>query len=211
MPAFLLANLPAKPHFRTERRLIKQALWPVAGIDEAGRGPLAGPVAAAAVILDQHDLPAGLDDSKALTPPARERLYGLILAKALAVGVAFASAEEIDRVNIRQATFLAMRRSLAALSLAPVHALVDGNDLPPGLCCSAQAIVKGDAISMSIAAASIVAKVTRDRLMRRLHDHHPVYGFADHVGYATPFHRAAIARHGPSPFHRVSFAPCRNA
>jgi ribonuclease HII len=203
------AELPSKPHFRHERRLIKKAQWPVAGIDEAGRGPLAGPVAAAAVILDMHNLPRGLDDSKALTPDEREKLYGIILAKALAVGVAFASAQEIDRVNIRQATFLAMRRALAALSVSPFYALVDGNDLPPGLRCAAETIVKGDAISVSIAAASIVVKVTRDRLMRRLHAHHPVYGFDEHVGYATRAHLAAIAAHGPSPFHRVSFSPFR--
>lgn len=205
----MAAAPPVQPHFRFERRLIRKAQWPVAGIDEAGRGPLAGPVAAAAVILDHRDLPAGLDDSKALTAAAREALYELILAKALAVGVAFASAREIDRVNIRQATFLAMRRSLAALSVSPVYVLVDGNDLPPGLCCPAETIVKGDATSLSIAAASIVAKVTRDRLMHRLHAHHPVYGFAEHVGYATRAHLAAIAAHGPSPFHRVSFAPFR--
>ena len=203
------AELPAKPHFRLERRLIRNAQGPVAGVDEAGRGPLAGPVAAAAVILDSNDLPAGIDDSKALTAQARDVLYELILAKALAVGVAFASAREIDHINIRQATFLAMRRSLAALSISPVYALIDGNDLPPGLCCAAETIVKGDAISLSIAAASIIAKVTRDRLMRRLHAHHPVYGFADHVGYATPAHLAAIAAHGPCPFHRVSFSPFR--
>jgi ribonuclease HII len=202
---------PAKPHFRFERRLIRQAQWPAAGIDEVGRGPLAGPVAAAAIILDPDDLPAGLDDSKALTPPARDALYELILAKALAVGVAFASAREIDQINIRQATFLAMRRALAALAIRPVYALVDGNDLPPGLCCAAETIVKGDATSASIAAASIVAKVTRDRLMRRLHAQHPVYGFAEHVGYATPAHLAAIAAHGPSPFHRLSFSPFRLA
>jgi ribonuclease HII len=205
----MAAAPPAKPHFRVERRLIRRAQWPVAGIDEVGRGPLAGPVAAAAIILDPDDLPVGLDDSKALTPPAREALYELILAKALAVGVAFASAREIDQINIRQATFLAMRRALAALAIRPVYALIDGNDLPPGLCCAAETIVKGDAISASIAAASIVAKVTRDRLMHRLHAQQPVYGFAEHVGYATPAHLAAIAAHGPSPFHRLSFSPFR--
>ncbi|HWG03831.1 MAG TPA: ribonuclease HII [Beijerinckiaceae bacterium] len=209
MPAAPPVTIPEKPHFRHERRLMRKALWPIAGVDEAGRGPLAGPVAAAAVILDRDDLPDGLDDSKALTAAVRETLYAVILAKALAVGVAFASAEEIDRVNIRQATFLAMRRALSALSLMPAYALIDGNDLPPNLRCGGETIIKGDAISLSIAAASIVAKVTRDRLMRRLHDHHPVYGFADHVGYATPAHRAALAEHGPSPFHRASFAPCR--
>jgi ribonuclease HII len=205
----MAAAPPAKPHFRVERRLIRRAQWPVAGIDEVGRGPLAGPVAAAAIILDPDDLPVGLDDSKALTPPAREALYELILAKALAVGIAFASAREIDRINIRQATFLAMQRALAALAIRPVYALIDGNDLPPGLCCAAETIVKGDAISASIAAASIVAKVTRDRLMHRLHAQQPVYGFAEHVGYATPAHLAAIAAHGPSPFHRLSFSPFR--
>jgi len=197
----------SKPDFRFERKLLKSGVWPVAGIDEAGRGPLAGPVAAAAVILDPADLPRGLNDSKLLTRAARESLYEDILRRALAVAVAFSSAAEIDRINIRQANFAAMRRALFALSAQPRHVLIDGNDLPPDLCCPGETIVKGDGAILSIAAASIVAKVTRDRLMARLCALHPVYGFSQHVGYATPGHLAAIAEHGPSPYHRLSFKP----
>ena len=179
----------------------------MAGIDEAGRGPLAGPVAAAAVILDPRKLPRGLNHSKRLTPNERELLYEEIMLDAIAVAVAFASAAEIDRINIRQATFSAMRRALFALSVAPRQILIDGNDLPPGLCLPADAIVKGDAASSSIAAASIIAKVTRDRLMRRLCGVYPAYRFSEHFGYATKAHLAAIAAHGPCPFHRLSFRP----
>jgi ribonuclease HII len=196
-----------KPDFRVERNLLKRGIWPVAGIDEAGRGPLAGPVAAAAVILDPRKLPRGLNDSKRLTPNERELLYEEIMLNAIAAAVAFASAAEIDRINIRQATFSAMRRALFALSVAPRHVLIDGNDLPPGLCLPADAIVKGDAASSSIAAASIIAKVTRDRLMRRLCDVYPAYRFSEHFGYATKAHLGAIAAHGPCPFHRLSFRP----
>jgi len=195
------------PHFRTELRLLKRGLWPAAGIDEAGRGPLAGPVAAAAVVLDPRNLPKGLNDSKMLAPHVREELYGEIMQRAVAVTVAFASAAEIDRINIRQATFAAMRRALAALSITPTYVLIDGNDMPPDLACPGETIVKGDATSLSIAAASIVAKVTRDRLMGRLCTLHPAYGFSRHAGYATAAHLAAIERHGPCPFHRLSFAP----
>ena len=196
-----------KPDFQVERNLLARGIWPVAGIDEAGRGPLAGPVAAAAVILDPRKLPRGLDDSKRLTPRERERLYEEIMLHAIAVAVAFASAAEIDRVNIRQATFSAMRRALFALSVAPRHVLIDGNDLPPGLCLPADTIVKGDAASSSIAAASIIAKVIRDRLMCRLCGVYPAYRFSEHFGYATKAHLAAIAAHGPCPFHRLSFRP----
>ncbi|VFU10438.1 ribonuclease HII [Methylocella tundrae] len=200
-----------KPDFRMERKLLKRDVWPVAGVDEAGRGPLAGPVAAAAVILDPHNLPRGLNDSKLLTAEERESLYEAIMARALAVAVGFSSAAEIDAVNIRQATFRAMRRALAALASPPRYVLIDGNDLAPGLCCEAETIVKGDGAILSIAAASIVAKVTRDRLMRRLCAVHPVYGFSRHAGYATPAHLAAIEAHGPCPFHRMSFSPFRAA
>jgi ribonuclease HII len=195
------------PNFRVERNLLKRGIWPVAGIDEAGRGPLAGPVAAAAVVLNPRKVPRGLKDSKLLTPEEREPLYEVIMLQALAVAVAFASAAEIDRINIRQATFSAMRRALFALSVAPRHVLIDGNDLPPGLCLPAETIVKGDAAISSIAAASIIAKVTRDRLMRRLCGVYPAYRFSEHVGYATKAHLAAIAAHGPCPFHRLSFRP----
>ena len=198
-----------RPHFRIERAHLRQGRWPVAGIDEAGRGPLAGPVAVAAVILNPDDLPRGLNDSKVLDADERERLYAIILAKALSVGVALASAREIDRINIRQATLLAMCRAAAALSLRPVHALVDGSDLPARLCCGGEAIVKGDGTCISIAAASIVAKVTRDRLMSRLGQRYPAYGFGRHAGYATRAHLAAIAEHGPCPFHRMTFSPMK--
>jgi len=177
------------------------------GDRRSGTGPLAGPVAAAAVILDPRKLPRGLNDSKRLTPRERERLYEEIMLHAMAVAVAFASAPEIDRINIRQATFSAMRQALFALSVAPRHVLIDGNDLPPGLGLPAETIVKGDAAISSIAAASIVAKVTRDRLMRRLCSLYPAYRFSEHFGYGTPAHLAAIALHGPCPFHRLSFRP----
>ncbi len=191
------------PDFERESALRQRSRWPVAGIDEAGRGPLAGPVAAAAVILDPANLPAGLADSKTLSAQVRDQLFEEILARAIAVGVGLASAAEIDRINIRQATFLAMRRACAPLS--PNYILVDGNDFPPGLPCEGQAIVKGDSLSLSIAAASIVAKVTRDRLMSRLSRRYPLYGFEAHMGYPTAAHHRAIAEHGPCEFHRLSF------
>ncbi len=193
------------PHADFEQALQARGFRLVAGIDEAGRGPLAGPVSAAAVILDLADLPEGIDDSKALPAERREDLCSAILARAVAVGIGFASAAEIDAVNIRQATFTAMRRAVGALAAAPHYLLVDGNDGPPGLACPVSTVVKGDALSLSIAAASIVAKVMRDRLMVRLHTVHPLYGFAVHKGYATAAHRAALRTHGPSPFHRLSF------
>lgn len=186
---------------------MRAGVWPVAGVDEAGRGPLAGPVAAAAVILDPERLPKGLADSKVLTAEQREEIYERILSRALAVAVGFSPAGEIDRINIRQATFAAMCRALHALPLRASHALVDGNDLPPKLHCPGETIVKGDAASMSIAAASIVAKVTRDRLMRRMHATYPQYGFSSHMGYATRAHLDAIRVHGQCAIHRVSFAP----
>lgn len=185
---------------------MREGVWPVAGVDEAGRGPLAGPVAAAAVILDPKNIPRGLDDSKRLEPEEREALSHVIFAKALAVGIGFAPAQEIDRINIRQATHAAMRRALRGLSLVPLHILIDGNDIPQDLPCAARAIVKGDATSASIAAASIIAKVTRDRLMHKLDLVHPAYGFAHHAGYATERHRLALEGNGPCEFHRMTFA-----
>ncbi len=196
-----------QPDFRVERKLRRLGAWPAAGVDEAGRGPLAGPVAAAAVILDPRDLPAGLNDSKLLAQDVREALYDEIMRRAIAVSIGFASAAEIDAINIRQATFAAMRRAILALSVTPLYALIDGNDPPPGLPCPAETIVKGDALVLSIAAASIIAKVTRDRLMRKLCARYPAYGFSRHVGYGTKAHLAAIAEHGPCPFHRLSFKP----
>ena len=197
------------PHFEVERDLLGRGVGRVAGMDEVGRGPLAGPVTAAAVILDPADLPPDIDDSKALTAAEREAGFVLIMGRAVAVGIGFASPREIDRINIRQATFLAMRRAMAALSIAPAHVLVDGHDAPPLQGVVVETIVRGDALSLSIAAASIIAKVTRDRMMVRLDGQHPQYGFARHKGYATASHRDAILRHGPSAHHRMSFASCR--
>ncbi|WP_367068174.1 ribonuclease HII [Oryzisolibacter sp. LB2S] len=182
----------------------------VAGVDEAGRGPLAGPVVAAAVILDDMQPIAGLADSKALTAARRERLFDEIRAKALCCSIAEASVEEIDRLNILQATLLAMRRAVQGLRLKPQLALVDGNRLPQ-LDMPAEAIVKGDARVAAISAASILAKVTRDRWCAELHAQYPEYGFAGHKGYGTAEHLAALQRHGPCPQHRRSFAPVTRA
>lgn len=195
--------------FDRETYAITNGLWPLAGVDEVGRGPLAGPVVAAAVILDPAAVPAGLTDSKALSAMRRQELFEEIAATALAIGIASATAAEIDRINIRQATLLAMKRAVAALPLAPICVLVDGND-PPALSCSCEAIIQGDAFVASIAAASIVAKVTRDAMMARLGQLYPAYGFAAHVGYATAQHRAAIQEHGPCPEHRFSFSPVKD-
>jgi ribonuclease HII len=195
-------------HFELETELIAQGLWPVAGIDEVGRGPLAGPVCVAAVILDRDNLPPGIDDSKKLSASRREALYEEICARALAVSVALAPAAEIDALNIRGATLASMARAARALAIAPRFVLVDGRDLP-SLCCPGRAVIKGDATSLSIAAASIVAKVTRDRLMARLDRLHPGYGFAGHAGYPTAAHRAALMASGPCPEHRRSYAPVR--
>ena len=187
---------------------------PVAGIDEAGRGPLAGPVVAAAVILDGErcpgDLLSRITDSKALSAKQREEifrdLHDLSVPGHVIFGVGQADVGEIDRLNILQATFLAMARAVAALPVAPAYALVDGNRLPV-LPCAAQAIVKGDQRSTSIAAASIIAKVTRDRIMAGLAGEFPGYGWERNAGYGTPEHRAALARLGVTPHHRQSFAP----
>jgi ribonuclease HII len=193
------------PTYESERALIATGRLFVAGVDEVGRGPLAGPVGVGAVILDPDDLPMGLNDSKALSASRREELAVAIYAKAIAVSLAFASVEEIDRFNIRGATLLAMKRAVAALSVKPHYALIDGRDTPPGLLCPARPIIGGDGLSLSIAAASIVAKVARDALMARLDAVHPGYGFARHAGYATREHAAALARLGPCPLHRLSF------
>ncbi len=178
----------------------------VAGVDEAGRGPLAGPVVAAAVILDELQPIAGLNDSKKLTEKRREKLHEEILAKALCCSIAEASVQEIDALNILQATMLAMRRAVDGLRLKPVKVLVDGNRLPV-LDVRAEAIVQGDALVPAISAASILAKVHRDRLCARLHAQYPQYGFDRHKGYGTAEHLQALALHGPSPWHRTSFAP----
>lgn len=183
-------------------------IGPVCGVDEAGRGPWAGPVSAGAVILNPDDLPPGINDSKALTERRRFALEPEIKARALAWGVGFASVEEIDELNILRATGLAMRRAVEALQTAPAHALVDGNyrfDLP----CAVTPVIKGDARSLSIAAASILAKTARDRLMIALDAEYPDYGFARHKGYNAPVHMAALQRLGPCPAHRRSWAPIR--
>jgi ribonuclease HII len=178
----------------------------VAGVDEAGRGPLAGPVVAAAVILDDLHPIAGLADSKVLTPLRRARLYDEIRAKALCCSIAEATVEEIDRLNILQATMLAMKRAVEGLRLKPVKVLVDGNRLPT-LDMLAEAIVKGDAKVQAISAASILAKVHRDRLCETLDREFPQYGFAGHKGYGTAEHLAALREHGACPQHRKTFAP----
>ena len=186
----------------------------VCGVDEAGRGPLAGPVVAAAVILDRRRLPRalrhGLDDSKKLTPEAREEFAGMLEhcaeAGTVRIGVGAASVIEIDRRNILQATLAAMCRAVAALGLAPDIALVDGN-VPPPLPCAVQTVIGGDGLSLSIAAASVIAKVTRDRLMRRLAMRYAGYGWATNVGYGTPEHQEGLKALGPTPHHRRSFAP----
>ncbi|WP_284617026.1 ribonuclease HII [Aquabacterium humicola] len=182
----------------------------VAGVDEAGRGPLAGPVVAAAVILDELQPIKGLADSKVLTPARREKLFDEIRAKALACCIAEADVEEIDRLNILQATMLAMRRAVEGLRLVPHKVLVDGNRLPV-LRVPAEAIVKGDALVASISAASILAKVHRDRLCVALHERFPAYGFATHKGYATAEHLEALRAHGACDIHRRSYAPVREA
>ncbi len=184
----------------------------VAGIDEAGRGPLAGPVVVAAVVFD----PArprinGLGDSKQLCARRREQLYGRIVERALAWRIEFVEVEDIDRLNILQATLAGMRRALEAVAHVADHARIDGNRLPPGLPCPAEALVGGDARDRSIMAASILAKVARDRHMCELHMRWPGYGFYEHKGYPTPAHLAALARLGPCPAHRRSFAPVRAA
>ena len=181
---------------------------PVCGVDEAGRGPWAGPVSAGAVILDPGNLPKGLDDSKKLTAKTRDRLELEIKGMAVAWGVGMASAQEIDELNILQATGLAMRRAVAAMAVIPTFALVDGNyrfDLPYPI----KTVVKGDGISASIAAASILAKVARDRLMIEMDISHPGYGFAQHKGYHAARHVEALGRLGPCPIHRRSWAPIR--
>ncbi|WP_312760331.1 ribonuclease HII [Pulveribacter sp.] len=182
----------------------------MAGVDEAGRGPLAGPVVAAAVILDDARPITGLADSKALTAARRERLYDEICAHALCVSVAQASVQEIDELNILQATMLAMARAVQGLRLKPTRVLVDGNRLPV-LSVPAEAVVQGDALVQAISAASILAKVTRDRWCQQLHTDWPHYGFAEHKGYGTARHLAALAEHGACPEHRRSFAPVARA
>jgi ribonuclease HII len=204
--------MPSKKSSKAKSPKAQQAafVWDIhgliAGVDEAGRGPLAGPVVAAAVILDDLHPIKGLNDSKKLSPKRREKLYDEIRAKALCCSVAQASVEEIDHLNILQATLLAMRRAVEGLRLKPHKVLVDGNRLPV-LDVRAEAIVGGDAIVPAISAASILAKVTRDRWCQELDAQYPQYGFAGHKGYGTAVHLAALKAHGACPEHRKTFAP----
>lgn len=211
------SNRSSPPVRKPRRRALPEQLslqFPVsglvAGVDEAGRGPLAGPVVAAAVILDDQKPIAGLRDSKILSERKREALFDEIRAKALCVSIAEATVEEIDQLNILHATMLAMQRAVMALRLPPKLVLVDGNRLPK-LPMPAEAIVKGDAKVKAISAASILAKVHRDRLCSHLHEQWPEYGFAQHKGYPTAEHLAALQRHGATPMHRKSFGPVRAA
>ena len=188
--------------------------WPraaLAGVDEVGRGPLAGPVVAAAVVLDPYAVPDGLNDSKALSAARREELSGAIVRAARAVAIASVPAPEIDAVNIRVASLLAMRRAVLGLAVAPERVLVDGRDAVPGLHLPCDAVVGGDARSRSIAAASIVAKVMRDAMMARAGLAWPQFGFERHKGYPVPTHRAALDRDGPCPLHRLTFGSVRRA
>jgi ribonuclease HII len=204
----LFDEAPLVPDFALELSARRAGHWPVAGADEAGRGPLAGPVVAAAVILDPDRIPDGLNDSKLLSATRREALFDIILATAT-VAIASSSATRIDATDIRKASLDAMRRAVLGLAIPASYVLADGLDVPPGLACPGKAVVKGDARSFSIAAASIVAKVTRDRMMTRAHLVFPDYGFAMHAGYGTAIHRNSIERVGPCRLHRMSFRPLR--
>lgn len=194
------------PDFSNEQALIERGFRRVCGVDEAGRGPLAGPVVAAAVVLDPQAIPDGLNDSKKLSAGQRSRVFDDIILSAQ-VGIASLAAPAIDTMNIRAASLCAMNRAVRALPVAADHALIDGNVVPPDLPCSATALVKGDGRSLSIAAASIVAKVMRDRMMVCSDEQFPGYGFAQHKGYPTAAHREALAQLGASPLHRRSFSP----
>ena len=193
------------PDFTWEREAVSMGYQYVCGIDEAGRGPLAGPVCAAAVILPADCIIDGLNDSKKLSEKKREILFAEIQAKATAFGIAFASVEEIEKLNILEATFLAMNRAAEQLRPAADFALVDGNRSPKGLAVPCRTVVKGDALSASIAAASILAKVSRDRYMLEMDERYPQYGFRKHKGYGTKAHIEAVRTCGPSPIHRLSF------
>ena len=199
----------SKPDFSIEADLIARGHARVAGVDEVGRGPLAGPVTAAAVILNPEDIPEGLNDSKKLTAKARAALLKAIEAAA-EVCVAHASVEEIDEINILRASHLAMERAIAALDPPPDYVLIDGNMIPRGLTLPAQAVVKGDSRSVSISAASIVAKICRDQIMVDLAQQHPGYGWEKNAGYPSPAHKEALRNLGVTPHHRRSFKPVHN-
>ncbi|WP_332065890.1 ribonuclease HII [Bartonella sp. CB189] len=208
--ALNISDLPIKPNFLCELSLQKQGFIHVAGVDEVGRGPLAGPVVTAAVILDKDHVIDGLNDSKKLSTKRRNELYYEILKSALAVSIASICSRTIDKFNIRQATLEAMRRCIAGLAVPAHYALIDGCDIPFQLPCPAAALIKGDQRSVSIAAASIIAKVTRDRMMECVGKVYKEYGLDKHVGYATLKHRAALDKYGPVlGLHRYSFAPLK--
>jgi len=210
--ALKAAFIPARPDFGAESRLLAQGAGAVCGVDEVGRGPLAGPVAAAAVILNPDKLPRGVADSKKLNAAQRAAAAEEILATALAVSFAALPAAVIDAGNIRAASLTAMRMAVAGLAVCPACALIDGRDIPPGLPCRAYALIKGDARSLSIAAASIIAKNLRDKMMQKAGESYPDYGFERHAGYGTAQHKAALARLGAVPgLHRLSFAPLKAA
>lgn len=201
------------PDFQFESSFMTNNSGLIAGVDEAGRGPWAGPVVAGAVIFPELKIPdflaQKLDDSKKLTPAKREELFEKLHSCGALIGCGSASVEEIDRLNILQATFLAMRRAIDSLPAVPSFALIDGNKVPPGLPCPAQALVKGDARSLSVAAASIIAKVTRDRLMAELAKEFPYYGWGKNAGYGTKAHQNGLAEHGICVHHRKSYAPIK--
>ncbi len=200
----------AGPTLFHEKRAMRRGARIIAGVDEAGRGPLAGPVVVAAVVLNRRRIPDGLDDSKKLTAGDRARLHDEIVANA-SVSVVAAPVSIIAELNILWATMWAMRRAVLGLSLMPDHVLVDGQMLPKGLPCAGEPVIGGDGLSLSIAAASIVAKVTRDRMCEIMDCEEPHFGFASHKGYSAPAHFAALDSHGPGRFHRMDFAPCSNA
>lgn len=191
--------------FEHEKQLIKSGYSIICGLDEAGRGPLAGPVFAAAVILKSGEVIEGLNDSKKISAKKREQLYEVVTERAVDYSIASASVQEIDSINILRATFLAMKRALQGLKVDPDFVLVDGNMLPLGINIPSRAIVKGDSLCASIAAASILAKVSRDRLMCKLDEKYPQYGFAKHKGYGTKLHIEMIHKYGTCPYHRRSF------
>ena len=197
-------------HFLIEGKLFKQGFSPVAGVDEAGRGPLAGPVFAAAVILPSKYRLDGLDDSKKLSPSKRERLYKIIKDQALGFAVSYVGEKQIDNINILNAALLAMKKALSKLKIKPKYVLVDGNKNIPGIDIGQSCVIGGDAVSASIAAASILAKVERDRYMLRLHKKFPAYGFDSHKGYGTKAHIKAIKMIGPCSSHRMTFEPVRS-
>ncbi|MHA7774177.1 ribonuclease HII [Roseibium sp. M-1] len=207
-PSLFDLAFPDSPDLKLERKHAKAFGGRICGVDEAGRGPWAGPVVTAAVILDYNRVPDGLNDSKKLTEARREELFEQIVSSAF-VSVASAAPSSIDRLNIRSATLRAMVRAVRHLSVIPDYVLVDGRDVPPGLTQPGQALIKGDGRCLCVAAASIVAKVTRDRMMVALERDCPGYGFAQHKGYGVPQHQAALEKLGPSPHHRMSFRPVR--